>query len=212
MLAKTVNRILSKQGGRRCFSVAPSPSPSINRALQGTKHAFPSSFMLTKAVTYTRHSPIQNICPLMSQRREFSSQGGGMGSMPWMNQNQEPGEALSQYSVDLTQMAKDGKLDPVIGRHEEIRRTLQILARRTKNNPVLIGEPGMYYMNEMNNLSSLQEHMFHCLFSTYITLLFIPSLPLFHCKELEKQQLQKGLLKGNLIYFFIKMNKLRFAH
>lgn len=59
-----------------------------------------------------------------------------------MNSNQEPGEALSQYSVDLTEMAKEGKLDPVIGRHEEIRRTLQILARRTKNNPVLIGEPG----------------------------------------------------------------------
>lgn len=67
-----------------------------------------------------------------------------MASPPWVNpDNQVPGEALSQYSVDLTQMAKDGKLDPVIGRHEEIRRTLQILARRTKNNPVLIGEPGV---------------------------------------------------------------------
>jgi len=78
------------------------------------------------------------------QSRGFSSQGGGGGmNLPWMNQNQGPGEALSQYSIDLTQMAKDGKLDPVIGRHEEIRRTLQILARRTKNNPVLIGEPGV---------------------------------------------------------------------
>jgi ATP-dependent Clp protease ATP-binding subunit ClpA len=60
-----------------------------------------------------------------------------------MNSGQKaPGETLAQYSTDLTQMAIDGKLDPVIGRHEEIRRTLQILARRTKNNPVLIGEPG----------------------------------------------------------------------
>jgi len=59
------------------------------------------------------------------------------------NANKKPGETLEQYGVDLTKMAKEGKLDPVIGRHEEIRRTLQILARRTKNNPVLIGEPGV---------------------------------------------------------------------
>jgi ATP-dependent Clp protease ATP-binding subunit ClpB len=52
-------------------------------------------------------------------------------------------EALSQYGHDLIQMAKDGKLDPVIGRDEEIRRVIQILSRRTKNNPVLIGEPGV---------------------------------------------------------------------
>lgn len=57
--------------------------------------------------------------------------------------SRKPGETLEQYGVDLTKMAKENKLDPVIGRHEEIRRTLQILARRTKNNPVLIGEPGV---------------------------------------------------------------------
>jgi len=52
-------------------------------------------------------------------------------------------EALNKYARDLTQAARDGKLDPVIGRDEEIRRTIQVLARRTKNNPVLIGEPGV---------------------------------------------------------------------
>lgn len=52
-------------------------------------------------------------------------------------------DALKKFARDLTQAAKDGKLDPVIGRDEEIRRTVQILARRTKNNPVLIGEPGV---------------------------------------------------------------------
>ena len=52
-------------------------------------------------------------------------------------------DALKKYSRDLTQAARDGKLDPVIGRDEEIRRTIQVLARRTKNNPVLIGEPGV---------------------------------------------------------------------
>ena len=52
-------------------------------------------------------------------------------------------EALEQYGQNLTQAARDGKLDPVIGRSEEIRRTIQVLSRRTKNNPVLIGEPGV---------------------------------------------------------------------
>jgi ATP-dependent Clp protease ATP-binding subunit ClpB len=52
-------------------------------------------------------------------------------------------DALKKYSRDLTQAARDGKLDPVIGRDEEIRRTIQVLSRRTKNNPVLIGEPGV---------------------------------------------------------------------
>lgn len=52
-------------------------------------------------------------------------------------------DALNRYAKDLTAIARDGKLDPVIGRDEEIRRTIQVLSRRTKNNPVLIGEPGV---------------------------------------------------------------------
>ncbi|HEX3137327.1 MAG TPA: Clp protease N-terminal domain-containing protein, partial [Casimicrobiaceae bacterium] len=52
-------------------------------------------------------------------------------------------EALKKYTIDLTERARQGKLDPVIGRDDEIRRTIQILQRRTKNNPVLIGEPGV---------------------------------------------------------------------
>ena len=55
---------------------------------------------------------------------------------------EEAYDAMEKYARDLTQAARDGKLDPVIGRDEEIRRTVQILARRTKNNPALIGEPG----------------------------------------------------------------------
>ena len=62
-------------------------------------------------------------------------QAGGPG-------NEQRG-ILDQYSRDLTQMAYDGRLDPVIGRDDEIRRVIQILSRRTKNNPVLIGEPGV---------------------------------------------------------------------
>ena len=66
------------------------------------------------------------------------------GSQTVTDQNPEGTyESLEKYGRDLTQAAKDGKLDPVIGRDEEIRRTIQILSRRTKNNPVLIGEPGV---------------------------------------------------------------------
>ena len=63
-----------------------------------------------------------------------------------MNTNQtnnQKFEALSRYAIDLNEMARQGKLDPVIGRDEEIRRVLQILSRRTKNNPVLVGEAGV---------------------------------------------------------------------
>ena len=52
-------------------------------------------------------------------------------------------QALEKYAKDLTELARRGKLDPVIGRDEEIRRVVQVLSRRTKNNPVLIGEPGV---------------------------------------------------------------------
>jgi ATP-dependent Clp protease ATP-binding subunit ClpB len=52
-------------------------------------------------------------------------------------------EVLKKYAKDLTALAAEGKLDPVVGRDEEIRRVVQVLSRRTKNNPVLIGEPGV---------------------------------------------------------------------
>ncbi|KAL7493484.1 hypothetical protein ACHAWT_006032 [Skeletonema menzelii] len=101
---------------------------------------------------WNRSSPLHTTSSLLTiphhhhhQVRQFSSNGnlGNIFQHAQNNTNKKPGETLEQYGVDLTQLAKEGKLDPVIGRHEEIRRTLQILARRTKNNPVLIGEPGV---------------------------------------------------------------------
>ncbi len=66
------------------------------------------------------------------------------GSQRVTDQNPEGKfQALEKYAKDLTEMARRGKLDPVIGRDEEIRRVIQVLSRRTKNNPVLIGEPGV---------------------------------------------------------------------
>jgi len=66
---------------------------------------------------------------------------GGQNVMSQEGESQR--EALKKYTVDLTELARSGKLDPVIGRDDEIRRSIQILQRRTKNNPVLIGEPGV---------------------------------------------------------------------
>ena len=66
------------------------------------------------------------------------------GNQRVTSQNPEENyEALTKYGRDLVEMAREGKLDPVIGRDAEIRHTIQILSRRTKNNPVLIGEPGV---------------------------------------------------------------------
>ena len=63
--------------------------------------------------------------------------------MSMQMQEQEQGSALERFGVDLTERAREGKIDPVIGRDAEIRRVIQVLSRRTKNNPVLIGEPGV---------------------------------------------------------------------
>src|SRR5260370_39275537 len=66
-----------------------------------------------------------------------------MALMKLENGTENTSQALEKYGRDLTKLAAEGKLDPVIGRDEEIRRVTQVLSRRTKNNPVLIGEPGV---------------------------------------------------------------------
>ena len=115
---------------------------------------FGSRRLLQARQLSTLHSPIR-AAPLVgraivahnSQRSRlihaslpaFQQQGNS-----WVNPANVPsGESLKKYSIDLTEQAENGKLDPVIGREEEIRRTTQVLSRRTKNNPVLIGEPGV---------------------------------------------------------------------
>src|SRR5579884_1856593 len=74
----------------------------------------------------------------------FKALAAVRGSQRVTSQNPESTyEALERYGRDLTKLAREGRLDPVIGRDEEIRRVIQVLSRRTKNNPVLIGEPGV---------------------------------------------------------------------
>uniref|UniRef100_K3W6H8 Clp R domain-containing protein n=1 Tax=Globisporangium ultimum (strain ATCC 200006 / CBS 805.95 / DAOM BR144) TaxID=431595 RepID=K3W6H8_GLOUD len=101
--------------------------------------------MLTRALLVrgglarSRHSTLS-----MGACRGLASLGGLGARQPWVNPENVPqGESLKLYGRDLTEIARNGKLDPVIGREEQIRRAVQILSRRTKNNPVLIGEPGV---------------------------------------------------------------------
>src|SRR5438876_1418814 len=80
----------------------------------------------------------------VTEERIFEALKDVRGSARVTDQNpEEKYQALERYGRDLTDLAKRGKLDPVIGRDDEIRRVIQVLSRRTKNNPVLIGEPGV---------------------------------------------------------------------
>jgi len=83
----------------------------------------------------------QQVIQLMSGNQGKESVGANQGSSSGENPSGSP--VLDQFGRNLTQLARDGKLDPVIGRAKEIERVMQVLSRRTKNNPVLIGEPGV---------------------------------------------------------------------
>ncbi|KAF8075309.1 P-loop containing nucleoside triphosphate hydrolase protein [Lyophyllum atratum] len=103
--------------------------PTLRAGSFGRRHGVPPSPALALVRGYAAAQPP-------------GGAGGGMPSFSFGPQHQK-GDALKEYSVDLTEMARNGKLDPIIGRDEEIRRTIQILSRRTKSNPVLIGPPGV---------------------------------------------------------------------
>jgi ATP-dependent Clp protease ATP-binding subunit ClpB len=128
-------------------------SPLLNRVLDqaqkeadGMKDAFVSTEHLLLALVGIRDAPASRLLSQNGVTREailsaLKELRGGEGVT-----DQEPEQkyqALAKYCRDLTQLARQGKLDPVIGRDDEIRRVLQVLSRRTKNNPVLIGEPGV---------------------------------------------------------------------
>ena len=129
--------------GTAATAVQRANGPNAGLALLHSNH---SSF---HPAFHHAHAPkvLNNTTTQIIQSRAFSQpppNGMNLGNIfnNASGQKSKPGETLAQYGIDLTSLAKEGKLDPVIGRHEEIRRTLQILARRTKNNPVLIGECG----------------------------------------------------------------------
>ena len=109
------------------------------------KDEFISCEHLLLAVLESR-SPASSVLESFGLRREMALRilAQLRGSMRITDETPESKfQVLEKYAVNLTQMARDGKLDPVIGRDEELRRVIQVLSRRTKNNPVLIGEPGV---------------------------------------------------------------------
>src|ERR1700674_1816702 len=128
-------------------------SPAANKVLEGAfveaeqfKDEFVSAEHLLLAISTIRKDPAAELLARHGASREAILQAltTVRGSHRVTSQNPEATfRALEQYGRDLIELARRGKLDPVIGRDDEIRRVMQILARRTKNNPVLIGEPGV---------------------------------------------------------------------
>ncbi|MET3872828.1 ATP-dependent Clp protease ATP-binding subunit ClpC [Puniceicoccus vermicola] len=90
-----------------------------------------------------RNEILIELDPNFSENPEAGAEAAGVGSNPQEERKEVKTPALKSFGRDLTEMAKKGELDPVIGREKEIRRVIQILCRRTKNNPVLIGEAGV---------------------------------------------------------------------
>src|ERR1700688_1501414 len=128
-------------------------SPASNKVLEGAfveaeqfKDEYVSAEHILLAISTIRKDPAAELLARHGASREAILQAltSVRGSHRVTSQNPESTfRALEQYARDLTEQARRGKLDPVIGRDVEIRRVMQILARRTKNNPVLIGEPGV---------------------------------------------------------------------
>ena len=130
---------------RRILDQAYAESKRLGEELIGTEHLFlavlnekgTSVAALLAEYGITRVKVLEII---MKSRNSRNSVGSAIKGKPKTNPNRK---ALDKFSRDLTQMARDGKLDPVIGRDSEIMRMMQVLCRRTKNNPVLIGEAGV---------------------------------------------------------------------
>ncbi|TCO74852.1 ATP-dependent chaperone ClpB [Chromatocurvus halotolerans] len=117
-----------------------------DKLAQQTGDAYVSSELVLRAMLESSGSEVSKllrqsgVTPEGLKQAIASVRGGQSVDNP---EAEESRQALEKYTIDLTERARDGKLDPVIGRDDEIRRTIQVLQRRTKNNPVLIGEPGV---------------------------------------------------------------------
>jgi ATP-dependent Clp protease ATP-binding subunit ClpB len=110
------------------------------------KDEYVSTEHLLLALTHIKNDPAQLLLASVGATRDaiLKALTSVRGNQRVTDQNPEGKyQALERYAKDLTELARRGKLDPVIGRDEEIRRVIQVLSRRTKNNPVLIGEPGV---------------------------------------------------------------------
>ncbi len=143
-----IEKLPKVQGGAQ-----PGMSPALQKVLeQGFKEAenFKDEYVSTEhlllALSKAKNDPVQTALAALGGTHDaiLKALSAVRGSQRVTDQNPEGKfQALEKYAKDLTDLARRGKLDPVIGRDEEIRRVVQVLSRRTKNNPVLIGEPGV---------------------------------------------------------------------
>src|SRR6201997_4907281 len=145
---KQVERLPKVSGGSEQY-LSPEANKVLERAFeeaQRLKDEYVSTEHILLGIASAKHDSAGEILAKHGVTHEtiLQAMAAIRGSHRVTSQNPESTyRALEQYGRDLTDLARRGKLDPVIGRDEEIRRVMQILARRTKNNPVLIGEPGV---------------------------------------------------------------------
>ncbi len=146
---RELERLPKVSGGAAQATISKAANELLERAFKEAsnfKDEYVSTEHLLLAITHLRRDPAQEILTQHSATYDaiLKALTSVRGSQKVTDQNPEAKyQALERYARDLNEQARRGKLDPVIGRDEEIRRVVQVLSRRTKNNPVLIGEPGV---------------------------------------------------------------------
>jgi ATP-dependent Clp protease ATP-binding subunit ClpB len=144
-----MDRLPKVSGGAAQAALSQAANQLLDRAFKEAdnfKDEYVSTEHLLLAATQLKRDPVQEILARHGATHDaiLKALTAVRGSQRITDQNPEAKyQALERYAKDLTELARRGKLDPVIGRDEEIRRVVQVLSRRTKNNPVLIGEPGV---------------------------------------------------------------------
>src|SRR5213596_936843 len=148
-LYRELERLPKVSGGAAQPGLSPAANQLLDRAFKEAdnfKDEYVSTEHVLLAATQLKNDPAQQILAHAGATHDaiLKALTAFRGSQRITDQNPEGKyQALERYARDLTEQARKGKLDPVIGRDEEIRRVVQVLSRRTKNNPVLIGEPGV---------------------------------------------------------------------
>ena len=146
---RELEKLPKVSGGAQQASLSPAANQLLERAFKEAdnfKDEYVSTEHILLAITHAKNDAAQQILARQGATYDaiLKALTAVRGSQRITDQNPEAKyQALERYARDLTEQARRGKLDPVIGRDEEIRRVVQVLSRRTKNNPVLIGEPGV---------------------------------------------------------------------